>query len=70
MFFRPNTFSFKDKSNAPKLSFLITSHMYLDPWGPRNLLFFAGWTMLTATWVLFKHRDEDKILNITFNKNK
>jgi hypothetical protein len=46
------------------ISTLSTWEMYLDPWGPRNLLFFAAWPMLAATWVLFKHRDEDTVLNL------
>lgn len=46
------------------ISTLSTYKMYMDPWGPRNLLFFAAWPMLAAIWVLFNHREEDTILNI------
>ena len=46
------------------ISTLSTWEMYLDPWGPKNLLFFAAWPMLAAIWVLYKNREYDKILNI------
>lgn len=38
--------------------------MYLDPWGPRNLLFFAAWPMLAAIYSLYILRDEDTLLSI------
>lgn len=39
--------------------------MYLDPWGPRNLLFFAAWPMLAAIGALYLLRDEDKLLSVS-----
>ena len=38
--------------------------MYLDPWGPRNLLFFAAWPMLAAIFSLYLLRDQDNFLTI------
>ncbi len=37
---------------------------YLDPWGPKNLLFFAAWPMLAAIYALYLLRDEDKLLTV------
>ncbi|MBC86830.1 MAG: hypothetical protein CL677_06580 [Bdellovibrionaceae bacterium] len=38
--------------------------MYLDPWGPRNLLFFAAWPMLAAIFSLYMMRDQDNFLTL------
>jgi len=38
--------------------------IYLNPWGPRNLLFFAAWPMLAACYMLYIMRDEDTLLTI------
>lgn len=46
------------------ISTLSTFAMYLDPWGPRNLLFFAAWPMLAAIYALYLMRDEDTLLTI------
>ncbi len=46
------------------ISTLSTWQMYLDPWGPRNLLFFAAWPMLSALFCLFLLRDEDRLLSL------
>ena len=46
------------------ISTLSTWQMYLDPWAPRNLLFFAAWPMLAATIALYLLRDEDKLLSL------
>lgn len=46
------------------ISTLSTWQMYLDPWGPKNLLFFAAWPMLAAIWVLYKNREHDTLLNV------
>ena len=46
------------------VSTLSSYQMYLDPWGPRNLLFFAAWPMLAATYTLYILRDEDKLLTL------
>ncbi|MEO0337272.1 MAG: hypothetical protein AAF202_12820 [Pseudomonadota bacterium] len=45
------------------VSTLSTWQMYLDPWAPRNLLFFAAWPMLAATIALFLLRDDDTLLS-------
>lgn len=39
--------------------------MYLDPWGPRNLLFFAAWPMLAAIFALYMLRDKDSFLTLS-----
>ena len=46
------------------ISTLSSYAVYLDPWGPRNLLFFAAWPMLAATYALFTLRNEDTFLAI------
>lgn len=46
------------------VSSFSTWQMYLDPWGPRNLLFFAAWPMLAATIALFLLKEEDKLFTI------
>lgn len=38
--------------------------MYLDPWGPKNLLFFAAWPMLAAIYSLYILREEDTLLTV------
>ena len=44
------------------ISTLSTWQMYLDPWGPKNLLFFAAWPMLAAIFALFLLRNHDNLL--------
>lgn len=46
------------------VSTLSSYMMYLDPWGPRNLLFFAAWPMLAAIFSLYLLRDDDTIMTI------
>lgn len=46
------------------VSTLSTYKMYLDPWGPKNLLFFAAWPMLAAIFSLFLLRDEDTMFTV------
>lgn len=46
------------------VSTLSSYQMYLDPWGPRNLLFFAAWPMLAAVYSLYIMRDEDTLFTI------
>ena len=46
------------------VSTLSTYKVYMDPWGPRNLLFFAAWPMLTAIFTLWLMRDEDRFLSV------
>ena len=46
------------------VSTLSSYMMYLDPWGPRNLLFFAAWPMLAACYSLYILRDEDTLFTI------
>lgn len=41
------------------ISTVSTWKMYLDPWGPRNLLFFAAWPMLAALLALYLLREKD-----------
>jgi putative oxidoreductase len=38
--------------------------MYLDPWGPRNLLFFAAWPMLAACFALYQLKEVDTIWTV------
>lgn len=38
---------------------------YLDPWGPKHLLFFAAWPMLAACIALYLMRDSDKLLTVS-----
>lgn len=38
--------------------------MYINPWGPKNLLFFAAFPMLAALYVLYLFRNEDTLLNL------
>jgi len=38
--------------------------IYLDPWGPRNLLFFAAWPMLAAIFSLFILREDDTLFTV------
>lgn len=38
--------------------------MYMDPWEPRNLLFFAAWPMLAAIYTLYSLRDSDTMFTI------
>lgn len=46
------------------VSTFSTWQMYLDPWGPRNLLFFAAWPMLAAIFTLYILRDEDSLFSL------
>ena len=46
------------------VSTLSTYKMYMDPWGPRNLLFFAAWPMLAAIYALYILRDQDTLLTV------
>jgi putative oxidoreductase len=46
------------------ISTLSAFAMYLNPWGPKNLLFFAAWPMLAAIYALFVLREEDSLLTI------
>lgn len=46
------------------ISTFSTWQMYLDPWGPRNLLFFAAFPMLSALIALFLLRDHDKMWSL------
>ncbi|MDA9189548.1 hypothetical protein N9O57_01060 [bacterium] len=46
------------------ISTLSSYAMYLDPWGPKNLLFFAAWPMLAAIYALYILRDEDTLFTI------
>lgn len=43
------------------ISTFSTFEMYFNPWGPRNLLFFAAWPMLAACLSLFLLRDKDTL---------
>jgi len=44
------------------VSTLSSYKMYLDPWGPKNLLFFAAWPMLAAILSLYLLREKDNLL--------
>ncbi|MAE73674.1 MAG: hypothetical protein CL675_06235 [Bdellovibrionaceae bacterium] len=46
------------------ISTISTWQMYLDPWGPKNLLFFAAFPMLAAIYALYILRDADTLLSI------
>ncbi len=46
------------------VSTLSTYMMYMDPWGPKNLLFFAAWPMLAAIFSLFILREDDTLFTI------
>lgn len=37
---------------------------YLDPWGPKHLLFFAAFPMLAACIALYLMRDSDTLLTV------
>jgi hypothetical protein len=50
------------------ISTLSTWEKYLDPWGPRNLLFFTAIPMLAAIFTLYNLRDSDTLF--TFKKGK
>lgn len=43
-------------------STLSTFPQYLNPWLPKNLLFFAAWPMLAACLTLYLLRSEDTLL--------
>ncbi len=43
------------------ISTFSTYEMLLDPWGPRNLLFYAAIPMLAAAFALYKLRDHDTL---------
>ncbi len=51
------------------VSTLSSYAMYLDPWGPKNLLFFAAWPMLAAIFCLFLLREKDDLFTIKEKKN-
>jgi len=51
------------------ISTLSAYNHYLDPWGPKNLLFFAAWPMLAAIYALFTLRDLDTLLTFQGSKN-
>ncbi len=38
--------------------------IYLDPWGPKNLLFFAAWPMLAACLALYLLKERDNFLTL------
>ena len=38
---------------------------YLQPWAGSNLLFFAAWPMLAATFALFLLKSEDTMLSVS-----
>lgn len=44
------------------VSTVSSYQMYMDPWGPKNLLFFAAWPMLAAIYSLYILREEDRLL--------
>jgi len=46
------------------VSTLSSYAIYLDPWGPKNLLFFAAWPMLAAIYSLYILREDDTLLTI------
>jgi len=46
------------------VSTLSSWQMYLDPWGPKNLLFFAAFPMLAAIFCLYLLREEDTLLTL------
>jgi len=46
------------------ISSLSTWAKYLDPWGPRNLLFFTTWPMLAAIFTLYMLREKDTLFTI------
>lgn len=46
------------------ISTFSSFEMYLNPWGPRNLLFFAAWPMLAAIYALFVLREYDTLFTI------
>ncbi len=50
------------------ISTFSTWEKYLDPWGPRNLLFFAAIPMLAAIFALYNLRDSDTLF--TFKGRK
>jgi hypothetical protein len=44
------------------ISTLSTWSKLIDPWGPRNLLFFTAIPMLAALFALYKMREHDTLL--------
>ncbi len=46
------------------ISTLSAWKIYLDPWGPKNLLFFAAWPMLAAIITIYSLREKDTFLTI------
>jgi uncharacterized membrane protein YphA (DoxX/SURF4 family) len=50
------------------ISTISTWQMYLDPWGPRNLLFFTAIPMLAAVFTLYNLREMDTLC--TFKTKK
>jgi len=43
------------------ISTISTWEKYIDPWGPKNLLFFAAIPMLAAIFTLYNLRDLDDL---------
>lgn len=46
------------------VSTFSTWQMYLDPWAPRNLLFFAAFPMLAAIITLYNLREHDDLFTL------
>ncbi len=46
------------------LSTISTYEQLLDPWGPRNLLFYAAIPMLAACFALYMLRERDTFLTV------
>ena len=46
------------------VSTLSSYAFYLDPWGPKHLLFFAAWPMLAACIALYLLRDADRMFTV------
>lgn len=46
------------------VSTLSAMPRYLDPWTSPNLLFFAAWPMLAATFALYLLRDQDTLASL------
>ncbi len=48
------------------VSTLSAYAIYFNPFGPKNLLFFAAWPMLAAIFALYLLREDDTLLTINF----
>lgn len=46
------------------VSTLASYKVYMDPWGAPNILFWAAWPMLAATFALYYLRDHDTLLTV------